>query len=187
MTQFQSYFTLGYQHILDWQGYDHMIFLLALLAPINIQNWKKLLLLVSAFTIGHSISLALSTLNVVAANSDLIELLIPITILISVLLNFTIEKRLGLISFVITIVFGLVHGMGFSGYLKSLLGLEEKVFAPLLSFNLGLEFGQILFSLLIVLIVSISIKYLSVKQRTINLLLSGIAGAVSIFLILERI
>ena len=77
--------------------------------------------------------------------------------------------------------------MGFSGYLKSLLGLEENVLMPLLSFNLGLEFGQILFSFLIVLIVSISIKYLSVKQRTINLLLSGIAGAVSIFLILERI
>ena len=187
MSEFQTYFTLGYQHILDWQGYDHMIFLLALLAPIAIIEWKKVLILITAFTLGHSIALALSTLNIVSISSELIELLIPITILLTAISNITINKYLGNLHYGITIFFGLIHGMGFSGYLKMLLGKEENLFAPLFSFNLGLEAGQILFTSIIVLVVLISNKLFAVKIRTSNFILSGISIIVSFFLIIERI
>lgn len=187
MNEFQTYFTLGYQHILDWQGYDHMVFLLALIAPLAINEWKKIFILITAFTIGHSISLALSTFNLVAVNSDFIELLIPITILITVVINISLYTFLNKINYLITVFFGLIHGIGFSGYLKSLLGFESNLVLPLLSFNLGLEFGQILFTSLLLIIVSILNNYLSIKHRTTNLVFSGIAGVVSVFLILQRI
>lgn len=187
MSLFETYFILGLQHILDWKGYDHMVFLLALLAPISVKHWKKILLLITAFTIGHSISLALSTMQLISADAAFIELLIPITILITAISNVVIYQHLGKIHYGITILFGLIHGMGFSGYLRSLLGREEDIFTPLLSFNLGLELGQIIFTIAIISIVAISNNYLSVKQRTLNLVLSGVAGAISIFLIIERI
>ena len=187
MSEFQTYFTLGYQHILDWQGYDHMIFLLALIAPLYLKEWRSILILITAFTIGHSISLLITTLNLISVNPDLIELLIPITILITSILNITIHKSIRKVNYSITLIFGFIHGMGFSGYLKSLLGAEQNLVTPLLSFNLGLEFGQIIFTVATVLIVSLLNIFLSVKHRTTNLVLSGIALAVSIFLILERI
>ena len=187
MSEFQTYFTLGYQHILDWQGYDHMVFILALIAPIALKEWKKILILITAFTLGHSVALALSTLNIVSINPFWIELFIPITILITAIVNVTIHQQLKNINYVIVVMFGLVHGTGFSGYLKSLLGLEQSLFVPLLSFNLGLEFGQILFTLFLMFIVIISNKFLPIKHRTVNLAFSGLAGLVSIFLILERI
>lgn len=186
MSEFQTYFTLGYQHILDWQGYDHMIFLLALVAPFSIMEGKKILLLITAFTIGHSVSLVLSTFNLVNIDSDLIELLIPVTILVTALINITVHEKLKNTHFFIVVFFGLIHGVGFSGYLKSLLGFEENIVVPLLSFNVGLEIGQIIFSALLMFILVIMSKALAFKLRTSNLLLSGTAGLVSIFLIIER-
>lgn len=164
-----------------------MVFLLALLAPLAIKEWKKILILITAFTIGHSIALALSTLNLVSVNSDLIELLIPISILLTAISNISINKYLGKLHYGIAVLFGLIHGMGFSGYLKMLLGSEENIFTPLLSFNIGLEAGQILFTTIIVLVVSISNKLFATTLRTSNLVLSGISIVVSLFLILERI
>lgn len=187
MSEFQTYFTLGYQHILDWNGYDHMVFLLALLAPIAIKDWKKIIILITAFTIGHSISLLGSTLNLLQFNPDLIELLIPITILITAILNIYAHHYLGKIHYLITVMFGLIHGLGFSGYLKMLLGKEENLFTPLLSFNLGLEFGQLLFTSLIIVIVTISNTLFATNRRTTNLVLSGISILVSLLLIYERI
>lgn len=187
MNEFQTYFTLGYQHILDWNGYDHMIFLIALIAPISLKEWKKAVFLVTCFTIGHSISLALSTLDLVVVDSGFIELLIPITILITALSSVFIKKPIFKVHYNTTVLFGVIHGLGFSGYLKSLLGNEENLIAPLLSFNLGLEFGQIIFTGILLIIVLISRKYLSVQDRTINLLLSGLSIIISLFLIFERI
>ena len=187
MSEFEVYFIFGFQHILDWLGYDHMIFLLALLAPISLKEWKKILFLITAFTVGHSISLALSVLNIVSVNSYVIELLIPISILLTAISNITINKYLGKLHYIITILFGLIHGMGFSGELKSILGKEQSIITPLLSFNIGLEAGQILFTGGVLLLVSILYKYLSVNRRTINLAFSGIALAISLFLIVDRI
>lgn len=187
MSEFQLYFTLGYQHILDWQGYDHMVFLLALLAPLTLKEWKKILILITAFTIGHSFSLALATLHIVFVDADFIELLIPISILITAILNITIQKYLGFLHYIITVFFGLIHGMGFSGYLQSLLGSEENLFTPLLSFNLGLELGQIVFTALLLIFIVFLSKYLLVKSKSINLVLSIFSILISVYLIVERI
>lgn len=187
MSLFETYFILGLQHILDWQGYDHMVFLLALLAPMSAKHWTKIVALITAFTIGHTVSLALSTMQLVSADEGFIELLIPVTILITSVSNILVNQYSGTFHYGITVLFGLIHGIGFSGYLRSLLGREEDIFIPLLSFNLGLELGQIIFTIAIIGIVAISNNYLSVKQRTLNLVLSGVAGAISVFLIVERI
>jgi len=187
MSEFCIYFTLGFHHILDWQGYDHMLFLLVLLAPIPIKEWKKIVFLITAFTLGHSISLVLSTLNLVSIDSNFIELLIPITILITAISNITIDTYLGKLHYIIASIFGLIHGLGFSGYLKNLLGSEKNLFTPIFSFNLGLEVGQLFFTVGIVFIIAILNKRFGLNNRTINLLLSGVSILVSLLLISERI
>ena len=146
MQDFYLYFELGWQHILDWQGYDHILFVLALCGVYTISDWKKVLILVTAFTIGHSITLALSVFSVLSTNTALIEFLIPVTIVITALVNIVNKrpKPRGLkIKYALALCFGLIHGMGFSNYLKSLLGKSTNIAWELLSFNLGLEVGQI--------------------------------------------
>ena len=148
MSQFSTYFQLGYEHILDIQGYDHILFVIALCAIYQAQDWKRVLILITAFTIGHSITLALSTMNLVNFRTDIIEFLIPVTIFITAFSN--LVKKHGSApakfssNYFFALFFGLIHGLGFSNYLKSLLGKEESILTPLLAFNLGLELGQII-------------------------------------------
>lgn len=171
MQDLSFFFPLGIEHIADWQGYDHMLFLLALCLPFYWSDFKKVLWLVTAFTVGHSLTLALSVLNLVVLPSHWIEFLIPITIFITALYQFlshrnTLKLNLDIKSadlyaeknnssavkfkgFFIALVFGLIHGLGFSNMLKSMLGSQASVAMPLLGFNLGLEVGQICILVLI--------------------------------------
>ena len=133
---------------MDMNGSDHMLFILALVIRYMASDWKKILLLVTSFTIGHSITLALSTLDWIYFPMYIIELLIPITILLTALSNlfvkdFSYAAKYHIIYY-LALFFGLIHGLGFSNYLKSLLGKEESILLPLFSFNLGLELGQLL-------------------------------------------
>ncbi len=183
---FLTYFQLGFEHITDLNGYDHMLFLLALCAAYRYSEWKKILVLVTAFTVGHSITLALSVLNIIPVNGAWIEFLIPITILATAIKNLVSrqEKAVGA-TYLMALAFGLIHGMGFSNYLRSLLGDELSL--PLLSFNLGIEFGQLLVVLVIFLIQFAIINTTSVKHITWNRSISFLAGAVSLFLALNRL
>ena len=142
------YVHLGFRHIIDINGSDHILFILALVIRYLAADWKKILILVTAFTIGHSITLALSTLDWVHFPVTLVELLIPLTILLTAISNllvkdFSFTARYPIIYF-FALFFGLIHGLGFSNYLKSLLGKEESIVLPLFSFNVGLELGQLL-------------------------------------------
>src|SRR5688572_12761348 len=143
---FTSYLELGFDHILDLNGYDHILFLIALCAAYSSADWKKILILVTAFTIGHSFTLAMSSLDIITINADLIELIIPVTILITAILNLVIKpdtsKRWQII-YLLPLFFGFIHGMGFSNYFKVLLGREAEIILPLFAFNLGVELGQI--------------------------------------------
>lgn len=191
MSDFKIYLPLGFQHITDIQGYDHILFVIALCAIYRLKDWRKVALLVTAFTIGHSITLALSTLNLITYSTKLIELLIPITIVLTCLINFfhksaeytyDVEKPT-FFRYPIAIIFGLIHGMGFSNYLKSLLGREQSIWQPLLAFNIGLELGQLVIVVIVLIISSLLLDILRVKKHNWNLILSGIILGIALTLI----
>jgi len=190
MQDFWLYFQLGRDHIADWKGYDHIMFVAALCLRYLLKDWKKVLVLVTAFTIGHSITLALSALNYVTVSVKWIEFLIPITIVITAISNiwqkdFQFKTRFPLIYF-LALFFGLIHGLGFSNYLKSLLGKTTNIVAELLAFNLGLEFGQILIVLLVLFVSWICITLLKFSRREYLLFLSGAIFGVAFLMAIER-
>src|SRR3970282_94213 len=159
MSQFWIYFQIGFKHVLDVHSYDHVLFLIALAIPLSFKDWKRIVLLVSLFTIGHTMALLLSVFGIIAIKVSVVELLIPITILITALYNlFTAGKSnrkegLNLIFF-ITLFFGIIHGLGFSNYFKSILGGSAlSQLLPLSEFALGIEAAQIVV-VFIVLILS---------------------------------
>jgi hypothetical protein len=190
MQDFSLYFELGWQHILDWQAYDHILFIAALCGIYLIHDWKKILLLVTAFTIGHSVTLALSVYNQIILPSNWVEFLIPVTILLTALLNIfnkkPYRKRFNP-TYLLTLIFGLIHGMGFSNYLKSLLGKSNNVVAELLAFNIGLEFGQIIIVICVLVISFISIKILKAQKREWNLFLSSAIFGIALVMAIERL
>ena len=190
MEQFKLYFQLGTEHILDINGYDHILFVIALCAIYVAQDWKKVLILVTAFTIGHSITLALSALEIINFRSDVIEFLIPVTIFITAFANI-IRKRNTLkpgfvnLNYFFGLFFGLIHGLGFSNYLKSLLGRNESIVSPLLAFNLGLELGQIIIVLVFAVISFFFIGLFNVARRDWNLVISSAVAGIAITIMLE--
>ncbi len=191
MDQFLVYFETGFQHIADLKGIDHILFVLALCIRYQFADWKKLLILITAFTIGHSITLALSVFNVVNYSVAWIEFLIPVTIVITAISNvfvtkFTFKSKFPLIYF-FALFFGLIHGLGFSNYLKSMLGKDESIFGQLLAFNLGLEAGQIIIVLAILLISFIFVQLLKWNRREFLLFITGGVFAVALLMALERL
>ncbi len=152
-----NYFSLGFEHILDIQGYDHILFLVALCLPFILKDWKKVLLLATAFTIGHSITLAFVTLDVLKVSARLVEFVIPITIALTALYDLINNNKGVLVSYFWALFFGFIHGMGFSNFLKSAIlpGEENMVVVQLLVFNLGIELGQIIIVLITLTILTI--------------------------------
>ena len=191
MDELGIYLSVGFRHIIDLKGSDHILFVLALTLRYYWTDWKKLLVLITAFTIGHSITLAISTLNWVDLPVDLIELLIPVTIVFTGLSNFWVKDfefkaKYPLIYF-LALFFGLIHGLGFSNYLKSLLGREQSIIGPLLTFNIGLEIGQLLI-VGIILIISFIFVYVFKANRLRYLQIgSGLVLALAMNMVLDRL
>lgn len=150
---FVVYLRLGFDHIADLRGYDHILFIVALAAGYALTHWRHLLILVTAFTLGHSVTLALATLRLVSVSSAWVEFLIPVTIVATAAFNLveagasgrddTLPERAQRVKYAMALFFGLIHGLGFSNFLRALLGEEESLALPLFSFNVGLELGQI--------------------------------------------
>ncbi|HWY36597.1 MAG TPA: HupE/UreJ family protein, partial [Nitrosopumilaceae archaeon] len=175
MQDFWLWFSTGFLHICDWKGYDHILFVFALCLSVPLSERKKLLILITAFTIGHSITLAFSVFDIVKIPGNVIEFLIPLTILVTCINNILPKKNSSgnmLSNYCITLFFGCIHGLGFSYLLKSLLGREEQIIGPLFSFNLGLEAGQILILSCIFLISLTLGLFMKIKPAKINLALS---------------
>jgi hypothetical protein len=190
MQDFWLYFQLGRDHIADWRGYDHILFVTALSLRYLLKDWKKVLVLVTAFTIGHSITLALSVLDYVSISSKWVEFLIPVTIFITAVSNvwqkdFQFKTRFPLIYF-FALFFGLIHGLGFSYYLKSLLGKETNIVGELLAFNLGLEFGQILIVAVVLTFSWVCIALFKFSRREYLLFLSGAIFGLALLMAIER-
>lgn len=188
MTSFELYFKLGFQHILDLKGIDHVLFILALCAVYVARDWAKILLLVTAFTIGHSLTLALATFNLVQVRSEVIEFMIPVTIAITALVTLIKPKPnsgKGIqLNYLLALLFGLIHGMGFSNYLKSLLGQETSIWQPLLAFNVGLEVGQLVVVAAFLLITSL-VHLAGMNRKEWTLILSAFVLGVACMLMLQ--
>lgn len=189
MADFWLYLRLGFEHITDVAAYDHMLFLVALTASYSWFRWKAIAVIVTAFTIGHSVTLALSVTDVFTLPAEIIEFLIPLTILLTSLYSLFTIKKVGSgnpsIHYPLAIVFGFIHGMGFSNYLKSLLGKEESVFWPLLSFNIGIEVGQILFVAILLAISTLIVRFTQIKFKHWALFLTVISLLLSLYLMYQ--
>lgn len=185
---FSVYLELGWNHILDIRGYDHILFVVALCALYLIKDWKKVIILGTAFTLGHSLTLALSSYNVVRINAELIELLIPITIMLTGLYNIIRgpqnRKRSDGLHYTMAAGFGLIHGMGFSNYFKALVG-DESIVTQLLAFNIGVELGQIVVVLATLFMSYVVVNICKVPHKIWNYTLSSIAIIVSLYLIFQ--
>lgn len=189
MQNFSLYFELGWQHILNWQAYDHILFITALCAVYVLPDWKKVLILVTAFTIGHSLTLALSILNILILPTNWIEFLIPLTIVITATANIirkrVLNKKVNF-TFFMALFFGLIHGLGFSNYLKSLLGKQNNITVQLLAFNLGLEVGQLLIVILVLISSFIVISVLRKQKREWQLFLSSAIFGIALMMTIDR-
>jgi len=190
MHEFWMYIQIGFNHIANLSGMDHILFVAALCIRYQLADWKKWLVLITAFTIGHSITLVLSVFNYLDFSTNWIEFLIPVTILITSISNmflkqFTFKSRFPIIYF-FALFFGLIHGLGFSFYLKSLLGSQQNIAPALLAFNLGLEIGQILIVMAILVISFIFVSLLRAPRRDFVLIVSGGILALSLQMAIER-
>ena len=192
MEDFIFWLEMGLSHILDWQGYDHMLFLLALCCVFTFGD-KRWVWLVSAFTIGHAISLALSVLNVVRLPSSWIEAMIPATIAFSCIQHLWPLLKPG--KYVLTeksvlptvLAFGLIHGLGFSNFLRSMLGSESSIAFPLFSFHVGLELGQILIILAVLSVTTAMDKILNINQNKRIALLASPVLLLSLWMLVSRL
>ena len=187
MNEFYFYLQLGLKHILDYSGYDHLLFIVALTAIYLSKDWGKVLILVTAFTVGHSLTLALSTFRVITVNSDLVEFLIPLTIIITAFSNLfkktSGQKRNVRSNYIFALVFGLIHGLAFSNSLRTLLGPDRSILKPLFAFNLGIEVGQIIVVCLFLFLSFIVVTVLGVRHRDWNLIVSSMVIGVAFGLI----
>jgi HupE / UreJ protein len=160
------YFNTGWQHIISWDALDHILFIIALAAVYLAQNYKQILILITAFTIGHSLTLALSVYDVTRFNEKWVEFLIPCTIIATAILNFFVkdyQPESLRVNYFLALFFGLIHGMGFANTIRFMLAKDQHIAVPLLCFNIGLEAGQV-----VIVAVILSLSYLLVNKLKLN-------------------
>ncbi|CAM4232320.1 HupE/UreJ family protein [Gillisia limnaea] len=179
MSQFWLYFQLGLEHVLDWNAYDHILFLIVLVAAYSFNSWKRVLWLVTIFTLGHTLALFLSVYGVVTVSSRWVELLIAVTILITSLYNiFTAKKKESqknaVLLYFATAFFGIIHGLGFSTYFKMIASGTESKFLPLVEFALGIEAAQVIVVLIVLILSFLFQNLFRVNRRDWILILSAI-------------
>jgi hypothetical protein len=190
MQDFRFYFELGWEHIISKDALDHQLFIAALAAIYLLKDWKQVLILVTAFTIGHSLTLALSVFDVIRFNSKWVEFLIPLTIVITALSNLFQKKftpKSIRINYVLALLFGLIHGMGFANSVRFILADDQSMGWSLFGFNVGLEVGQIVVVSLLLLLAHLIVTILKVKRRDWVIFLSAGVFALSLKMVLERL
>jgi hypothetical protein len=188
MTDFWLYLKLGLEHVLDLGGYDHILFLVALSATYSFDSWKKLLIMVTLFTVGHTLSLVLAHYGVVALNGDYVEFLIPITIMIAAIFNLANAKTGhspagSFVLWFITLFFGIVHGLGFARY-YSMISDDEGV-VPLLEFALGVELAQVIVVMITLVLALVAWQFLKVNRRDWVLIVSAMVLGMAIPMLVD--
>ncbi|HCN12352.1 MAG TPA: HupE / UreJ protein [Chryseobacterium sp.] len=190
MQDFIFYLKLGWEHIISLDALDHQLFVLVLVAVYSFGDWKKILVMVTAFTIGHSITLALSTLDIIMISSDWVEFLIPLTIVITAFDNIIFkgnQSKLMRINYFLALFFGLIHGMGFANTARMMLAKEQNLFTPLLGFNIGLELGQIVVVTAFLILLFVVIKIFRVHKKDWIMFISSGVFALALKMTLERL
>lgn len=197
-SEFLTYFRLGVGHIADLRGYDHILFIVALTAGYALRDWRRLLWLVTAFTAGHSITLALATLDLLRVHAPTIELLIPVTIVVTAGYSLLARRRSEAsgeayaperhaLLYGLAGCFGLIHGLGFSNFLRAILGGEESILLPLFAFNVGLEIGQLAIVAVVLLAGTLACDVAGLARRRWATALSLVIVLAGIRMIVERI
>lgn len=190
MGDFGFYFRLGWEHIMSIDALDHILFILALVSVYRLQDWRRVLILVTAFTIGHSITLALSSLDLVSISTSWVEFLIPCTIVFTAVSNLflkTYPPGARNWNYLMALCFGLVHGFGFANTLRFILAADQKFGWSLFGFNLGLEAGQIVLVMLFLLAFLCLSRLLKVKVRDWVIFISAAVIGLALKMALERL
>jgi hypothetical protein len=191
MNDFILYFKMGLFHVLDLKAYDHILFLIVLAVVYQFKQWKKVIWLITLFTLGHSITLALSAYNVIRVREDLVEFLIPLTIFITGLMNVLTARKASVgkenQNLFFALFFGLIHGLGFSNYFKAMIGRASDKFLPLVEFALGVEAAQIIIVGLILLVGGLVQSVLGVNRRDWILITSAIVIGFACQMMMNRV
>ncbi len=189
MQDFLFYLHLGWEHIISLDALDHQLFVLALVAAYSYKDWKSLLIIITAFTIGHSITLMLSSFDILRVPSAWVEFLIPLTIVLTALDNILMrnhQKTLVKMNYYLALFFGLIHGMGFANTARMMLAKEQSIFLPLLGFNMGLELGQIVVVMALLVVFFFALSVFKVSRKDWALFLSSSVFALALKMSLER-
>jgi hypothetical protein len=191
MEDFTLYFQLGWNHIISFDALDHLLFIAALTCLYNLSDWRRVLILITAFTVGHSLTLALSSLNITKFNNNWIEFLIPLTIVITCVNNLFQSKinTPGSIqwNYLMALCFGLIHGMGFANTIRFMLAKAQNITNPLLSFNIGIEVGQAIIVMSILYVTYIFTASAGLKQRWWTNGISVICGIIGLCMCASRL
>ena len=202
-SEFATYFRLGVGHIADLKGYDHILFIVALTAGYARVDWRRLLWLVTAFTAGHSLTLALATMRLVRVHAPTIELLIAATIVATAVYSMVAYRRAGRavradggrayppggsgVPYAMAGIFGLIHGLGFSSFLRAVLGGEESIVVPLLAFNVGLEIGQLVIVAGVLVLGTLVCDVAGLSRRRWVTALSAVIAIAGVRMLVERL
>jgi len=191
MDTFFTYIQLGLDHILDLKGYDHILFVISLTILYSIKEWKSLLILITAFTIGHSITLVFTALDIISYSSDKVEALIILSISLTTVLNIIRGGKIPnsnsmKMYYSIALLFGFIHGMGFASYLKAILGKSGDLVMPILGFNVGLELGQIIIVSILLLSVFVLETFFGLKRQNFTVILSSIVLGITLPILTEH-
>jgi len=192
MSEFWFYLKMGMDHILDSNGIDHLLFIVAMCVFFTLQEWRRLLILITAFTVGHSVTLALSGFGVVPVNTYWIELLIPVTIILTCINNllklFSNKAPNYAILYAMVLIFGFIHGLGFSNFFKQMLFEDDNLLFTLLSFNIGIEVGQLIIVAVLLFVLSLLLYiFKKLKHKHLIVAISIITLLLSVKLFLEKI
>lgn len=191
MQDFIFYFKMGLFHVLDIKAYDHILFLIVLAVVYQFKQWTKVIWLITLFTIGHSITLALSAYGIINVRADLVEFLIPLTIFITGLMNVLTAKKASVgkenQNLFFALFFGLIHGLGFSNYFKMMIGSTKDKFFPLLEFAVGVEVAQVIIVFIILLVGSLVQSVFGVNRRDWILIASSIVIGFAFQMMINRV
>lgn len=191
MDEFWIYLKLGLTHVLDVNAYDHVLYLIALVASYTFFQWKRVIWLVTTFTIGHTLSLVLAGYDILQVNMAWVEFLIPVSIILAAIYNLSIAGRRNpnekkVLLYIVTLFFGLVHGFGFSSYFQMLASKKDQILTMLIEFALGIELAQIIVVLMVLLVGFITQRAFRVAKRDWILVTSSIVIGMALPILLEK-
>lgn len=189
MEDFAFYFQLGWDHIISFDAIDHLLFIGALISLYHMRQWKQVLILVTSFTIGHSLTLALSSLNIIRFNNHFTEFLIPLTIFLTGLFNLLqkVENNNNIrLNYFLALFFGLIHGMGFANSIRFMLASQQTITIPLLSFNVGIEAGQIIVVSSLLFTALVFTDIIGIKQEWWKKAISVLCMFFALFMCIQR-